>query len=274
VFRFKIAVLLAAIFVLSANAQTAPPGSHSLELPPWLAPLPSARDEQIHTGADQIDSSYRVPQSPNEVAAHYRQQMKKAEIRFNESFDGIGAVIRCSEGKASCVIQIRERDDSTAVKISYSPNAAASESAFLLPAAPSNPPATSNPPAPAVPPPASPKAADDGPSLRQIEYEVTGTVHFANVTRKNANGGSEQQQVKLPYNDKFYAPPGSFLYLSAQKARVIKSEDGMMTARTTVVDDGIEGTVHVVIRVGGTLFQEAEATAPYGIATASGEVAK
>jgi hypothetical protein len=48
----------------------------------------------------------------------------------------------------------------------------------------------------------------------------------------------------------------------------------MMTARTTVVDDGVEGTVHVIIRVGGKVLQEAEASAPYGIATASGKVTK
>jgi hypothetical protein len=263
----KIAVLVTVGTLCLADPQTVSPGAHVLELPAWLASLPGARDEHTHAGADEVDSSYLVAQSPNGVATHYRQQMKKAEIRFNESFDGIGAVIRCSEGKATCVIQIRERDEGTAVRISYSLNAASSEVTFVLPQAPSNS-------AVPVPPPASPKVADDDPGLRQIEYEVTGTVHFANITRKNANGGSEQQQVKLPYNDTFYAPPGKFLYLSVQKARVVKTEDGMMTARTTVVDDGVEGTVHVVIRVGGKVLQETEASAPHGIATASGVVPK
>jgi hypothetical protein len=270
-FRFKIAGLIAGgllIFLFPADAQTTPVSSPRLELPFWLAALPGARDEQTHSGLDEVNSSYRVPEAPSDVATFYRQRLKKAEIRFGESFDGIGAVIRCSEGKTSCVIQIREHDDGTVVKISYSPNAASSESAFVLPLA------HSNPSAPAVPPPASPKVVDDGPGLRQIEYEVTGSVHFANVTRKNANGGSEQQQVKLPYNEKFYAPPGNFLYLSAQKARVVKTEDGLMIARTTVVDDGVVGTVHVIIRVAGKVLQEADASAPYGIATASGEIAK
>jgi hypothetical protein len=270
VIQFKIAVLLAAgvsICLFPAAAQSASPNPARFELPAWLAALPSARDEQINTGADEINSSYRLAQAPTEVAASYRQRLKKADIRFSESFDGIGAVIHCSEGKASCVIQIRERDDGTAVKVSYSPNAAPAESTFVMPTESQTP--------TVVPALASPKAAvDDNPGLREVEYEVTGTIHFANITRKNADGASEQKQVKLPYTDKFYASPGKFLYLSVQKARVVKTEDGMLTARTTVVDDGIEGTVHVIIRVAGKVLQEAEASAPYGIATASGEIAK
>jgi hypothetical protein len=273
VFQVKKAVLGAAsvsIFLFPADAQTAPPSPARLELPAWLTALPTALDEKIHAGVDEITSSYSLALAPTEVAASYRHRLKKAEVRFREGFDGIGAVIRCTEGKASCVIQIRERDEGTAVKVSYSPNAASTESTFVMPQAPTN----SQTPT-AVPTLASPKAAvDDNPGLREVEYEVSGTVHFANITRKNADGASEQKQVKLPYIDKFYAPPGRFLYLSVQKARVVKTEDGMMTARTTVVDDGIEGTVHVIIRVAGRVLQEAEASAPYGIATASGEIAK
>jgi hypothetical protein len=114
-------------------------------------------------------------------------------------------------------------------------------------------------------------AAPASPGVREVEYEITGTIHYANLTRKNADGATEQRQEKLPYSDKFYAPPGTSLYLSVQKARITKTEDGMVT-RTTVVDDGVEGTVHVLIRVGGKVLQQAEASAPYGIATASGVV--
>ena len=106
---------------------------------------------------------------------------------------------------------------------------------------------------------------------REVEYEITGTIHYANLTRKNADGASEQRQEKLPYSDKFYAAPGTSLYLSVQKARITKTEDGF-ARRTVLVDDGVEGTVHVLIRVGGKILQEAEASAPYGIATASGVV--
>jgi hypothetical protein len=114
-------------------------------------------------------------------------------------------------------------------------------------------------------------AAPAYPGARQVEYEITGTIHYANLTRKNADGGTEQRQERLPYSDKFFAAPGTSLYLSVQKARVTKTEDGFVT-RTVVVDDGVEGTVHVLIRVGGRVLSEAEASAPYGIATASGVI--
>jgi hypothetical protein len=115
-------------------------------------------------------------------------------------------------------------------------------------------------------------AAPGSPGVREVEYEITGTTHYANMTRRNADGATEQRQEKLPYSDKFYAPPGTSLYLSVQKARITKTEDGVGLTRTTVVDDGIEGKVHVLIRVGGRVLQEAEASAPYGIATASGVI--
>jgi hypothetical protein len=89
----------------------------------------------------------------------------------------------------------------------------------------------------------------------------------------DTDGSSEQKQEKLPYSDKFFAPPGTFLYLSVQKARVTKTEDAIRPYEV-LVDDGVHGTVHVLIRVGGKVLQEAEASAPYGIATASGEIAK
>jgi hypothetical protein len=110
------------------------------------------------------------------------------------------------------------------------------------------------------------------PYMMEIKYEVDGTIHYANLTQKNKDGATEQKQEKLPYELTFYAQPGATLYLSAQKARITKSEDGMITTRTTVVDDGVEGSVHVLIRAGGKVLQEATATAPYGIATASGLV--
>lgn len=114
-------------------------------------------------------------------------------------------------------------------------------------------------------------SAPASPFVKEVEYEITGTIHYANMTLKNKDGATEQRREKLPYSSKFYAAPGTSLYLSVQKARVTKTEDGMVT-RTTVVDDGIEGTVHVLIRVGGKILQESEASAPYGIATASGVV--
>ena len=42
--------------------------------------------------------------------------------------------------------------------------------------------------------------------------------------------------------------------------------------RIEVLDDGIRGTVHVLIRVGGQVLQEASSSSPYGIATADGKI--
>jgi hypothetical protein len=274
VFRSRIVVSVATLvsFLLPTWGQSTPvlsPSSQALKLPAWLAPAPDARDEHFHAGTDEVSSSYQVQKSTADVLAYYRTQLQKAEVRFSSSFDGIGAVLRCSEGKASCVIQIRERDEGTSVRVSYSPNEAPAQPSFVVP-----PPPVSAPTGAPVPAPVSPrKAVEDYPTVREVEYEITGTVHWVNLTRKNKDGSTEQRQEKLPYRDEFYALPGTPLYLSVQKARITKTEDGMIT-RTTVVDDGIEGTVHVLIRVNGAVLQEAEATAPYGIATASGEVSK
>jgi hypothetical protein len=110
------------------------------------------------------------------------------------------------------------------------------------------------------------------PFTSEVQYEVTGTIHYANLTRKNADGSTEQKQEKLPYSETFYARPGTPLYLSVQKARVTKVDNSRPGSPHVVVDDGEEGTVHVLIRVGGKVLQEAEASAPFGIATASGVV--
>src|SRR5260221_425041 len=89
------------------------------------------------------------------------------------------------------------------------------------------------------------------PFVKEVEYEITGTIHYANMTRKNKDGSTEQRQEKLPYSDKFYAAPGTELYLSVQKALVKKVDNSYSSSPYVVIDDGVEGTVHVLIRVGG-----------------------
>lgn len=106
----------------------------------------------------------------------------------------------------------------------------------------------------------------------EVCYEITGTVHMADLTKKNKDGSSEQTRVDVPFEQKFYAPAGTSLYLSVQKTKIVKEDGGIISPRYIVVDDGIHGTVHVLIRVGGKVLQEAEASTPYGIATASGVV--
>jgi hypothetical protein len=108
-------------------------------------------------------------------------------------------------------------------------------------------------------------------SMNEVEYQVDGTAKYANLTLTNKDGGKEQSQVKLPFELKFYAKSGQFLFLSAQKVRVTKTVLHV-TDRQEVVDDGVAGKVHVLIRVSGAVLQEASSDAPYGIASAEGKL--
>lgn len=109
-------------------------------------------------------------------------------------------------------------------------------------------------------------------SMKEVVYEVDGTAKYADLTLTNAQGGREQNQVKLPFELKFYAKSGQFVYLSAQKVKVVKPGLHVLDDEQDVVYDGISGNVHVLIRCSGTVLQEASADAPYGIATAEGKL--
>jgi len=109
-------------------------------------------------------------------------------------------------------------------------------------------------------------------SIKEVVYEVDGTAKYANLTLRNKEGGTEQNQVKLPFELKFYAKSGQFLYLSAQKARATKKVLHAFGDEQEVVYDGVAGTVHVLIRVSGAVLQEASSDAPHGIATAEGKL--
>jgi hypothetical protein len=89
----------------------------------------------------------------------------------------------------------------------------------------------------------------------KVEYSIVGSASDVGITARNESGGTEQYEVSLPFNHTFYTTAGEFVYLSAQK----KGEDG---------------TISVRIRVDGTLLQEATASSPYGIASASGRIPK
>src|SRR5437016_12214406 len=104
--------------------------------------------------------------------------------------------------------------------------------------------------------------------MKEVVYEVDGTAKYANLTLRNKDGGTEQNQVKLPFELKFYAKNGQFLYLSAQKVRIVKNELASLDGKLVELSDGVSGTVHVLIRVSGAVLQEASSNAPHGIATA------
>jgi hypothetical protein len=230
---------------LVGAAQTAAPDSQTGELPSWLTTFPGAHDEH-HVGTTEISSSYRVSRPPAEVTEHYRKQLQNAAVKFNVSFDGIGTVIRCSEGKEYCVIQIRELDDGTSVKVSYSPSAGSSIGVVA------GGESLQQPPAPASPAPARPKS-DALPATHEIQYVIDGSAGAAGLTYRNADGGTEQRDVALPSRLSFRTIAGAFVYISAQKK-------------------GREGTVRVEIIVDGTIMQQSTSSSPFGIASASGRV--
>jgi hypothetical protein len=248
VFRLKITIAFAyglLGFLLPAGAQNPTPAMPTAEFPAWLAAFPGAHEES-RNGTTEIDSSYRVPQPPAAVTAHYREQLQRAKIHFDVSFDGIGTVIRCAEGKSYCVVQIREIDDGSSIKVSYS--AIAGSSVGVVGASDS----VKETPAPVSPAPGSPKAAEQ-PSNHQIEYVIEGTAGAAGLTYRNAGGGTEQNDVSIPTALHFTTVTGAFVYISAQKK-------------------GREGIVRVAIRVDGILMRQSTSSSPFGIATASGRV--
>ena len=109
-------------------------------------------------------------------------------------------------------------------------------------------------------------------SMKEVVYQVDGTSKYVNLTLRNKDGGTEQNQVKLPFELKFFAKGGQFVYLSAQKAKINKRVLHPIADQMEVVDDGVTGTVHVLIKVAGAVLQEASSDVPFGIATAEGKL--
>ena len=79
------------------------------------------------------------------------------------------------------------------------------------------------------------------------------TQTLADLTYSNATGGTEQREVKLPWEAKFTMRRGAFAYLSAQNHHD-------------------SGDVKVEILVGGTVWKVASSEGAYVIATCSGSV--
>lgn len=89
--------------------------------------------------------------------------------------------------------------------------------------------------------------------FHKVEYVIDGDCGAAGLTYRNAGGGTEQRDYKLPVVVSFAGTKGSFLYISAQK----KGEDGVLRVR---------------IRVDGVFVRESISTSAYGIASASGRL--
>lgn len=85
----------------------------------------------------------------------------------------------------------------------------------------------------------------------RVVYNVTGSAGSASLTIQNAQGGSEQMTVGLPWTRSFTAPPGTFVYVSAQNQ-----------------DD--HGTIACEITADGVTVQSANSSGAYVIAGCSG----
>jgi hypothetical protein len=119
-------------------------------------------------------------------------------------------------------------------------------------------------------------------NMKEVVYEVDGTARYVNLTLTNKDGGKEQHRIELlassygngsgPFKLKFYAKGGQSLYLSAQKVMVTTTVVRQNRTEQQVIYDGVAGSVHVLIRVNGSVLQEASSDAPYGIATAEGKL--
>ena len=90
------------------------------------------------------------------------------------------------------------------------------------------------------------------PTTLAVIYKVTGLVfEGASLTYANAQGGTEQATVDVPWEKSLTVQRGQFLYLSAQ-------------------NQGKNGTVTCEIWVNGSKWKTSTATAAYGIASCSG----
>jgi hypothetical protein len=235
-----------------APADVAPAIAHPnqpLQVPGWLSSFPRVTDLTTTISAAALDLSYSVAGSVAAVVGHYEEQLRASSITFQTGFDGVGTSTRATDGKESCVIRVVESDVGARVKVNCA--VAEPQGSFPALAQPSLPVASSPQPIPA--PTARPAAAIPG--VHGVEYSIDGTATEAGITTRNSIGGTEQHDVRVPYSATFYVRDGAFVYLSAQKK-------------------GKDGTIHVTIRVDGRLLQEATASSPYGIATASGSVRK
>lgn len=87
----------------------------------------------------------------------------------------------------------------------------------------------------------------------RIEYRLEGTNARAAVTYSNADGGTEQATVSLPYTATLTVAAGEFVYLAAQ-------------------NEGAGGTIVCEIWLDGALWKTAQARGAYGFATCSGMV--
>jgi hypothetical protein len=108
-----------------------------------------------------------------------------------------------------------------------------------------------------------------GGAPRQTDFRVDGSVKFASLTLTTESGDTEQQLVPIPFSRTFFTKEGWIVGLLAQKALVTRLDPLSPSADPTVqvLDDGRRGSLHVEIRVNGSVLGEAETSEPFGVAS-------
>lgn len=89
-------------------------------------------------------------------------------------------------------------------------------------------------------------------STKAVYYVLSGTSTSAGITINNADGGTEQRTVKVPYESQHRMRPGSFVYISAQNQT--------------------EGTLTCKIVIDGSVFKTSTSEGRHNIASCSGAV--
>lgn len=89
------------------------------------------------------------------------------------------------------------------------------------------------------------------PTKYQVSYKVTGTASRASLTYENEQGGTEQTEVRIPWQETMTVGQGAFLYLSVQ-------------------NEGESGSVTCEIWVDGVKWKESTSRGAYVIASCSG----
>ncbi len=218
--------------------------------PAWFEVVPKNLVEVVSASREQ--SYTYTDRSMAAVLSHYQETLRSAGVAFQGGFNGIGTTIRASTAAETCVIRVSETDGIVSVRVSCAP---APQTAAVP--VEGNPVGLSSPGEASVvtyrPAQAASSARPELPGVHRVEYILDGSAGVAGLTYRNASGGTEQRDVKVPGAVNFSARSGQFVYFSAQ------NKSG-------------KGTVHVRIQIDGRILQEATSNSPYGIATASGRV--
>jgi hypothetical protein len=120
--RLLIPFLFAACSTIQAGSQTGSPVAPGF--PSWVVVFPGATAQERQAG-DEIESSYVVGATMNEVLAHFRKLFEQKGLAFDPEATGDGFFIRSKVPECDLAISIRRRnseDDQpeTAVKVTCS----------------------------------------------------------------------------------------------------------------------------------------------------------